>query len=165
MAGTHAPTHDVDVLTASVSSPPSDATPRRAGRAAGHLVAAGVDLVLLWITHQLLDWGWPRFLTDAFEDLLPIITVSLVASAVAELIFVIHDGGRFRPFADLVTAAISLVVAWRTWQVYPFDFSSYAHDWSWLATTVVWVGIVGTAVTVVVNAVRLAGRLVDPGRC
>ena len=163
MPTTRSPTPDVDVLVRDVE--PSEATQRRIGRAVGHLIAAGVNLVLLWVAHQLLDWGWPRFLTDAFEDLLPIITVSLAASAVAELIFVVHDGGRFRPFADLVTGTISLVVAWRIWQVYPFDFSSYAHDWSWLVTTVLWVGIVGTAVAVVVNAVKLLGRLVGPDRC
>lgn len=155
-------TDELDTCCAPEDLVPSEATQRHIGRAVGHLIAAGVNLVLLWIVHQLLDWGWPRFLTDAFEDLLPLITVSLVASAVAELIFVVHDRGRFRPFADLVTGIISLVVAWRTWQVYPFDFSGYAHDWSWLVTTVLWVAIVGTAIAVAVNAVKLLGRLIDP---
>lgn len=29
----------------------------------GFLVAATIAGVMLWVVHQLLDWGWPGFLT------------------------------------------------------------------------------------------------------
>ena len=41
------------------------------GRRSGYVVAVAINAALLWVTHQLLDWGWPRFLTEDFEELLP----------------------------------------------------------------------------------------------
>ena len=92
------------------------------GRRAGYVIAVAINAVMLWIAHQLLDWGWPRFLTEDFEELLPVITWSLVASIVVNALFVVADPPWFKALCNVVTSAISLAVAVRTWQVFPFDF-------------------------------------------
>ena len=43
-----------------------------AARRFGYLVAIGVNLVLLYVVNNLLEWGVPEFLTDDFERVLPI---------------------------------------------------------------------------------------------
>ena len=120
----------------------------------GYAVAAALNAVFLWIAHQLLDWGWPGFLTEEFERLLPVVTVSFAVSIAANLWFVWDDTGWRKPFGQLVDAITGFVAAWRTWVVFPFDFSD-GTDWSWLARTVVVVGIVGTAIGVLVYAAQL----------
>ncbi len=134
------------------------------GRRFGYVVAVAINAALLWVTHQLLDWGWPRFLTEDFEELLPVITVSLVASMVANALFVLADPPWFKALCNAVTSAISFVVAVRTWQVFPFDFTSYAVDWSTLARVVVIVAVVGSAVATVVNLVNVPRELARRGR-
>lgn len=127
-----------------------------AGRRAGYVAAAVVNLVLLWITNQLLDWGWPAFLTDDFEDLLPWVNASFLATIGVNLIWVWRDPAWFRHLGEAATNLISLVVAWRTWQIFPFDFSGYSFDWELVARILIVVGMVGAAIGTVVELVRLA---------
>jgi hypothetical protein len=129
------------------------------GRKVGYVIAVGINAVLLWVSHQLLDWQWPRFLTEEYEQLLGVITVSFVATMVANALFVLADPPWFKALANTLTSAISFVVAWRTWQVFPFDFSTYAHDWSTLIRVILVVAMVGSAVATVLNLVLVPVRL------
>lgn len=142
---------------------PSRTAPRRpatAGARAGHVVAALVNLVLLWVSHQLLAWGWPAFLTEDFERVLGVVTASLVASIVAEVLQVASPTWALHRLADVVSGAFTVVVGLRMWTVFPFDFTGYATDWSTFVRVVIGVGIVGAGIAVVVNLVRL---LLGPG--
>lgn len=122
----------------------------------GYVIAAGINAVLLWAAHRLLDWGWPGFLTDDFELVLGIVTASLVASIVANLALAVEHGGRFRAFTDLVTAAFALAVGVRMWEVFPFDFAGYDHDWSTVFEIALVLGVVACGLAVLANLVRLA---------
>jgi hypothetical protein len=125
---------------------------RRAGRRFGYLLAAAINLGLLWIVHHLLGWGWPGFLTDDFDELLPITSVSLVVSAAANLVYAWDDRGAIKHAGDLVTSVLGLIGSIWAWQVFPFDLSD---GWRWLARTAIVVGIVGSAVGAVVALVKL----------
>ena len=134
------------------------------GRRIGSLVAAALNGVMLWVTHQLLDWEWPSFLTAEFDDLLPWVTASFVVSIVVDVLYVVDDRVRVKASGDLLTAAVGLVVAVRTWQVFPFDFSSWARDWSWAIRVALVVGMVATSIGVVVALVRLLSGRDGAGR-
>ena len=125
------------------------------GRRGGYVIAIAMNAVGLWVTRRLLEWGWPRFLTDDFERLLPILTVSFVAGMVVNALFVVADPPRFKALCNMVTSVISLVVAVRTWQVFPFDFSSYAFDWTWVARVLIVIAAVGSGIAVVANLIGL----------
>lgn len=143
---------------------PTEPESPEAGRRAGYVAAIAVNLILLWVAHHLLEWGWPRFLTDEFDDVLPILTLSIVATIVANALFVVFDPKWFQHLANLVTSAIALVCAVVVSRVFPFDFTDYATDWTWLARLVVVLGIVGTAIAVVVNAVSVVLDVARAGR-
>jgi membrane protease YdiL (CAAX protease family) len=145
-----------------MSAPTTTTAARRdqaPGRKAGYVIAVAINAVLLWVSHQLLEWGWPRFLTDDYEQLLGIITASFVATMIANALFVLADPPWFKALANTVTSFISFVVAWRTWQVFPFDFDGYARDWSTLVRVILVVGMVGTAIATVVNLLLVPVRL------
>lgn len=124
-------------------------------RRVGYGFAALVNLVVLWIMHNLLDWGWPSFLTESFRDLLPLITVSLVATALVNVVWVFYDRQWFKSLAQIALNGISLLVAVRTWQVFPFDFSAYSFDWELVARIVIAVGFFGIAVATIAELVKL----------
>ncbi len=126
---------------------------RRAAPRLGYLVAAALNGEFLWVAHQLLDWEWPGFLTAEFDDLLPIVTVSFILSIVANLVYVFDDGWPIKPVGELVTTVIGFVVALRTWQVFPFEFTG--NDWSWLARVVLIVAMVGTVIGSIAALVTL----------
>jgi hypothetical protein len=121
----------------------------------GYVVAATTNGVLLWVVHQVLDWGWPSFLTDDFELVLGLVTASLIAGIVANLVLAVHHRGRIRALADMVTAAFSLAVGVRMWEVFPFDFTGYATDWSGFVNVALIIGIVATGIAIIVNLVKL----------
>jgi hypothetical protein len=131
-------------------------------RRVGYLVAAAINAGLLWIAHQLLDWEWPGFLTPAYDDVLPWITASLVVSVVANLWYAWDDRTWRKPLGELVTSAVGVIVSARMWQVFPFDFAGYDHDWSWAARTTIVVGIVATSIGVVASVAKLLRHTLDP---
>ena len=131
------------------------ARPLVAAKRVGYLAAAACSAVLLWVSHQLLDWGWPAFLTDDFRQVLGLVTASLVVSIVVNLALALYDGGRFRALTELVTSAFGLLVLLRVLEVFPFDFGSYATDWSGHAHGLLILLIAVTGLAMVVNLVTL----------
>jgi hypothetical protein len=120
----------------------------------GYAVAIGVNLLGLYVAHHLLVWGWPAFLTQQYDQLLPIITLSIVATIVANVAFLVYDAPWFKSLANAITAAIAFVVALRTYQVFPFDFSSYAHDWSTPVRLVIVLTMAGASIGCLVESIR-----------
>jgi hypothetical protein len=136
-------------------APSRSRRPPVAARRFGYLVAIAANAVMLWVVHQLLVWEWPAFLTGEFEQVLPLLSASLVAGMIVNAGFVLCDRGRCKPLGDLVTAAFGLAVSVRMWSVFPFDFVGYETDWSWAFRVALLVGIVGTAIAVLANLVKL----------
>lgn len=126
-----------------------------AGRRFGYVVAAAVNLGLVWIAGNLLGWGWPPFLTGAFDELLPVVTLSLLASVVVNLLWAVHDPPWLKHAGQIVLNLIGLLVAVRTWQIFPFDFSGDASFWEPLVRVAIVASIVGLAVSTAVELVRL----------
>jgi hypothetical protein len=139
----------------STTQVPSTTGRPSAGRRSGYLVAIGVTAVVLWAVHQLLTWGWPRFLTDGFQQVLPLISASLIVSMVVNATYLLRDQGRVRALGDLVNGVFGVAVSVRLWRVFPFDFDGYAYDWTWVVEVALVVGIVATAIAVIVNLVKL----------
>ena len=127
----------------------------------GHLLAAAINGVMLWVVHQLLDWEWPGFLTPEFDQLLPLLTISFAAGVAINLVFVVNHAWPVKPLGELVNAVIGFALAWRTWQVFPFEFDDRA--WSVLARFVLVVVLFGTAVGAVTHLARLIRPRPDAG--
>jgi hypothetical protein len=140
---------------ASNLAPASTTQGSPAARRFGYLVAIVVNGIMIWVAHRLLDWQWPGFLTDDFDAVLWLLSASFVAGMVVNACFLLYDRGRFRAFGDLVTAAFGLAVTLRIWDVFPFEFSDYGTDWSWLFRAVLALGAFGTSVAILINVARL----------
>ena len=122
----------------------------------GYLVAIAVNAVMLWGAHRILDWGWFGFLTSAWTQVLPLLTASLIASIVANVLFLGYDGVWFKAPADAVLAVFGIVVSVRLWRVFPFDFSGYAFPWATVAHVLLALSVVGGAVAIGVELAPLA---------
>lgn len=135
--------------------------PSRGARIFGYLVAVAVNAAGLWIAYRVLDWGWLPFLTEGWRDVLPVLSVSLLATVAANLGFVAYDGPVLKPVVDAVLLAISIAVSVTVWRVFPFDFAPYSFPWAAVARAVIAVAIVGAAIGIVVaiaTAARAASR-------
>jgi hypothetical protein len=139
--------------------------PSRGARIFGYVVAVAVNAAMLVIAYRILDRGWLPFLTEEWRDVLPILTVSLVATIVVNLGYIAYDARWLRSLVGVALLTISLFVTVRMLQVYPFDFSRWDGPWDTLTRLLLILAIVGTAIGIVaevVKLVRLASQAPEP---
>lgn len=128
-----------------------------AARRAGYLVAAAVNLVLLYLVLVWPGWEALSVLTDSFSQVVGLLSASLLVGAAANLVYLVADPPRVRAAGQLVVSAFSLAATVRLLQVFPFDFSGWSFDPTWLVRLLLWVAVVGTVVGMVTELVRLVG--------
>ena len=128
---------------------------KRLGSQIGYGIVIGLSLVLIYIVQNIQEWGWFSFLTEEFGGVVPWITFSLVAGIVAYLVYILYDSQTLRWAGEIVTNVITIVVTWKVFTVFPFDFTAYEFPWDVLARFVMVVAIAGASIGVVVNAVKL----------
>lgn len=131
------------------------ATRSRTGKRFGYSVAIAVNLALMFAANNFLEWGWPSFLTDDFELLLPLVNLSLTASIVANVIYLWFDPAWFKSVCQIVLGAIGLLVTIRTYQVFPFDFSAYDFNWEAVTRLVLVIGMIGMGIGLLVELGKL----------
>lgn len=129
--------------------------PPVATRRFGYVIAILINIALVIIANNLLDWGWLSFLTEEFSDVLWLINLSLGVGIAANVLYIVDDSLRPKALGQIVTNLISLVVSIRMLQVFPFDFSGWETDWSWALRTLLIVAIVGTSIAIITDVVKL----------
>jgi hypothetical protein len=121
----------------------------------GYAVSIVVNLGMLYLVHHILPWGWPGFVTEDWDRVLPVVSLSIVATIIANTLFLWFDRPRFAAMLNLMTTAVGLVAAIRMWQVFPFDFGEHAVDWSLLVRAAIAVTMFGASVGCLVEAMKL----------
>lgn len=147
-------------MTVSTPAPTRTPTPPRSrisrqARQFGYLVAVAINAVMLYVANRLLEWEWPAFLTQDFDQVLPIVQASLIAGVVINLAYVGFDAPWFKSVGQIVISAIGLAVAVRMFTVFPFDFSRYDFAWDTVARAVIVVALIGSALAIVVETLKL----------
>jgi hypothetical protein len=132
-------------------------TRRRSGTAgrAGYLIAAALTAVFLYLLNGEPGWRDISFLTGEVERVLGLVNLSLVASLVANLVYMLSDAPWLKALGGLATTGIGLAALVRIWQVFPFDFAGYSFDWPLVIRIVLVVGIVGSVIGMVAQFVSL----------
>ena len=137
-------------------------TTQRAGgasvtaRRVGYLIGFVVNGILLYLVNERPGWREVPFLTERMTDVLPLINLSLLVGAAANLLYVVQDAAWVRSLGQIVVAVVGLVAAWRMLQVFPFDFDGYAFPWGMVARVLIVLSIVGSAIAVLAELRRLA---------
>ncbi len=127
----------------------------RPARQFGYLIAAVINGAMLYVANHLLEWEWPSWLTQDFERVLPIVQTSLIAGMVINLAYIGFDASWFKSIGQIVISAIGLAVAIRMFTVFPFDFSAYDFAWDTLARWVIVVAMIGSAIGILVESLKL----------
>jgi hypothetical protein len=130
-----------------------------AARRIGYGVAVVVNLGLLIVVNNLEEWDLLPWLTEEFSRVVPIISLSLAASAAVNLIFIGYDPRWFKALGQLVLNMISLAAVLRLLTVFPFDFSAYEFGWATLTRVVLGFVAVVTAIAILVEGVKFVREL------
>lgn len=129
---------------------------RRAGRRFGYGVAIAINVALLILVQNILDWGTLAFLTDEFADVVPWISLGLAATILANLVYQFNDTRIIKSTGQILTNLISIFVTYQVLLVFPFDFSGSTFNWELMFRILLVLAMVGAGIGVVVEAVKLA---------
>lgn len=126
-----------------------------AARRSGYVAAIVINSILLLVAHNLLSWGWPAFLTEDFAGLIPLINLSLGATILINFAYLNYDPDWFKSSTQIGLGSISMVLAVRTFQLFPFDFTGYEFNWEPIARVMIVVSMVGIGIGLIVELVKL----------
>lgn len=130
----------------------------RLGKRAGYTIAVVVNLAMLVVVLNILEWDVLAWLTDDFATVIPWISLSLVASIVVNVVYEFNDTPVVKATGQIGIDLISLVVASRILVVFPFDFSAYSFDWAIVTRLILVLALVGAGIGVITETVKLASR-------
>lgn len=130
--------------------------PARPARVVGYAFTILFMLAVLVAANVWPGWEAVPFLSDEVPSVLGLVNLSLVATVVANGLYVVADPRWLVAAAEVVLSAISVAVAWQVVTVFPFDFNGVAYDLSTLVRIAVVLGLAATVVGFAVNLVRLA---------
>ena len=139
----------------SITQPDTYPNLRREGRRLGYGVAVAINFVMLIAVQNILEWGWLPFLTDEFVDVIPWISLSLVASVVVNLIYQFNDSALVKSTGQIGTNLTSIFATYQLFRVVPFDFSEYAFDWGIVTGFLLILAMVGSGIGMLAEAYKL----------
>ncbi len=129
--------------------------PSRGTRQFGYLVAIGIGFVMLYVANRLLEWGWFAWLTEDFEEVLPIVNLSIWAGIIANALYLVYDAEWFKLLTQIPQLIISGLVGFRMLSVFPFDFSAYEFAWDAVARWGIILPLVGIGIALVAVTIKL----------
>lgn len=131
----------------------------QSARRVGYVISIAINVAMLVIVQNLLTWGWLPFLTDEFAEVVPWISLSLLASIVVNVVYQFDDSRIVKSTGQIGVNLISVWVTYTMLTVFPFDFSAYQFDWEVVARFVLVLAIVGAGIGALVEAIKLVSSL------
>ena len=125
-------------------------------RRVGYVIAMAVNAAMLFVAQNLYGWDIFPWLTSDWEEVVPIISFSLTASILVNLIYLAYDAPWFKSLTQAILAGIALFVTIQVYRVFPFDYSAY--DFNWEAVTKVLLIVAMVALTI--GMIAEAGKFI-----
>ena len=135
---------------------------KKAARRVGYVISIAINVAMLIIVQNILEWGWLPFLTDEFAEVVPWISFSLIASIFSNIIYQFDDSPIVKSVGEIAVNLISMWVTYTVLTVFPFDFYGYQFDWEIVARVVLIFAIVGAGIGALVEAIKLVSTLSGP---
>jgi hypothetical protein len=137
---------------------------QQAGRRFGYGVAVVINVAMLIVVQQILGWGWLPFLTDEFAEVVPWISMSLIASIVANLVYQFNDTTTVKSTGQILVNLISIFVTLQMLLVFPFDFSAYTFSWEIVVRVVLILAMLGAGIGALTEVIKLVSGEPDKER-
>lgn len=135
-------------------------TATQKGRRAGYVLAVLINLALLFVVNIWPGWESVPFLTADAAALVVLVNVSLIVSAVTNLVYVAADPAWLKALGDLLTTAIALAVMIGALRIFPFDFGGSSIDWDLWARVILWFLTAVLVIAVIAQAIALVRAVV-----
>jgi hypothetical protein len=152
----------MSAVTAHDRSSPGRSSPLT--RRVGYAVAVAANFVLLLLALVWPGWEVVPFLTPATAQVIPLVVASLFIGMAVNILNLITDSRVLWSMGEILGSAVTIAVAVRFWQVFPFDFGSSMFDWTPIVRVVIALTIFGCVVAILVHVVTLVRMVFEPAR-
>ena len=122
------------------------------------VVAIIANIILLYIVNNLLSWNL-GFIASSFQDVLWIFNISIAATIIGNILFLIYHPGWFRSIIQIILNILGFIVVYYLYTVFPFILNN-----GWVVFAVKFALIVAMVVLVIVSifeVVRLILRTLN----
>jgi hypothetical protein len=135
----------------------SSMMPRR--RMTDYIFAVIFNIAFLVVVNKLPDWNIV-FITDSFPEVLWALNTSIAVSLAGNLILIFFHPRFLHHLLTAVFSVFGILATSVLLSVFPFEFAELVGEWlNILVRIVLIVGIVGSAIGVVVNIVKAVGAV------
>jgi uncharacterized membrane protein SirB2 len=130
-------------------------------RRLGYVVSIALSAGLLYVVNNLLEWNAAPFITEDYEQILPILNAVLIAIMIVNAIWILYDAAWMRSVGRIILNLTVIGAVALTLKVFPFNFAAYTFNWEALVTFVMVFLILGLVVTTIIEIVKLGGKLAN----
>jgi hypothetical protein len=128
-------------------------------RLADYIAAVIFNIIFLVIVNKVPDWNI-AFIKDSFPDILWAVNTSVAVSIAGNFILIFLHPRFLHHIFNAVFAVFGILATSVILSVFPFQFEDLVGEWlNILVRIVLIIGIVGSAVAVVVNVVKAIGAI------
>ncbi|MEN6292664.1 MAG: hypothetical protein ABFD07_11695 [Methanobacterium sp.] len=113
-----------------------------------YIGAIVVNVILLYIFNNLLYWQ-VNFITNAFNEVLWVINLAIIATIIGNIMFLIFNPEWFRHIIKMILNIFAFTAIYSIYSVFPFNFSSFLIYWS--ATIALIFIMIGIAVATIIE--------------
>lgn len=121
-------------------------------RTVEYIVTIIVNLILLYVFNNLLNWHI-YFITPAFNEVLWIINLSIIASIIGNALLLLYHPEWSRHVTKIILNIIAFIVVYFLYKVFPFNFNNSFLNGG--LTILLILGMIGLAVAIIVEFVQL----------
>ena len=102
---------------------------RRTERTTEYTIAIIVSLIFLYVFNNLLNWHI-YFVTNALNEVLWIINLSLLATIIGNALFILYRADWFRHLVKIVINIFNIIAVYLVYLVFPFNFNNSFLNWA-----------------------------------
>lgn len=124
-----------------------------------YITAIIANVIILFVVNQLLNWNIFPFLTQDFDQVLPIQNISLAITIIFNALFLFYNPQWFEALLRMVMNGIGIAVVLSYMNTFPFDFSAYSFNFNVLARVMLFIGLIGCAIAMLVEAINFVRAL------
>lgn len=94
-----------------------------------YIGAIVVNVILLYIFNNLLNWQ-VNFITNAFNEVLWVINLAIIATIIGNMMFLIFNPEWFKHIIKIILNIFAFTAVYSIYSIFPFNFSLFLIDWS-----------------------------------
>ena len=129
---------------------------RERGRKSEYVTAIIFNLIFWYIVNNLLNWHI-YFITNALNEVLWIVNLSIIAAIIGNALLLLYDPERFRHVMKIILNIFAFIAVYFVYVVFPFNFYNSFYNWGFSILLIL--AMIGIVIAIIVEIyLLLTGR-------